>query len=110
MHTAGRVLWAFISVVMMLLAIDFAISNNGMVSLALWPLSSHIILPMWLFGVAAFIIGGFFGTILMWGSVLAIRTKLWQIKSQNRKLQEIITRHSVMENGQNSPTSLDRPT
>ena len=88
MHFFGRLLWTIITVTMMGLAISFAISNDGVISLSLWPLTHRLDLPIWLFGVGAFVFGGILGAILMGGQMLAIRAKLWHAQSQIKKLHK----------------------
>ena len=88
MHFFGRLLWITITVTMMALAVSFAISNDAVISLSLWPLTHRLDLPIWLFGVGAFVFGGFLGAIVMGGQMLAIRAKLWHAQSQIKKLHE----------------------
>ena len=88
MHFFGRLLWIIINVTMMGLAVSFAISNDAVISLSLWPLTHLLDLPIWLFGVSAFVFGGILGAILMGGQMLAIRAKLWRAQSQIRKLEK----------------------
>ena len=88
MHFFGRLLWIIITVTMMGLAASFAISNDAVISLSLWPLTHRLDLPIWLFGVGAFVLGGILGAILMGGQMLAIRAKLWHAQSQIKKLDK----------------------
>ena len=88
MHFIGRLLWIIITVTMVGLAVSFAISNDAVISLSLWPLTHHLDLPIWLFGVGAFVFGGILGAILMGGQMLAIRAKLWHAQSQIKKLNK----------------------
>ena len=88
MHFFGRLLWIIITVTMMGLAVSFAISNDAVISLSLWPLTNLLDLPIWLFGVGAFVFGGILGAILMGGQMLAIRAKLWHAQSQIKKLHK----------------------
>ena len=88
MHFFGRMLWIIITVIMMGLAVSLAISNDVVISLSLWPLTHRLDLPIWLFGVGAFVFGGILGAILMGGQMLAIRAKLWHAQSQIKKLHK----------------------
>ena len=88
MHFLGRLLWIIITVTMMGLAVSFAISNDAVISLSLWPLTHLIDLPIWLFGVGAFVFGGILGAILMGGQMLAIRAKLWHAQSKIKKITQ----------------------
>ena len=90
MHFFGRLLWIIITGTMMGLAVSFAISNDAVISLSLWPLTHRLDLPIWLFGVGAFVFGGILGAILMGGQMLAIRAKLWHAQSQIKKLHKQI--------------------
>ena len=88
MYFFDRLLWIIITVTMMGLAVSFAISNDAVISLSLWPLTHRLDLPTWLFGVGAFVFGGILGAILMGGQMLAIRAKLWHAQSQIKKLHK----------------------
>jgi putative membrane protein len=88
MHFFGRLLWIIITVTMMGLAVSFAVSNDAVISLSLWPLTHRLDLPIWLFGVGAFVFGGILGATLMGGQMLAIRAKLWHAQSQIKKLHK----------------------
>ncbi|MGA0951576.1 MAG: LapA family protein [Candidatus Puniceispirillaceae bacterium] len=88
MHFFGRLLWIIITVTLVGVAVSFAISNDAMISLSLWPFTQRLDIPIWLFGVGAFVIGGILGAILMGGQMLAIRAKLWRAQSQIRKLDK----------------------
>tara|TARA_B100000085_G_C18201245_1_gene373795 strand:+ start:155 stop:481 length:327 start_codon:yes stop_codon:yes gene_type:complete len=88
MHFFGRLLWIIITVTMMGLAVSFTISNNAVISLSLWPITHRLDLPVWLFGVGAFVFGGILGAILIGGQMLAIRAKLWHAQSQIKKLHK----------------------
>ena len=85
MHHFGQLLWTIISAVVVIFAVSFAISNNAMISLALWPLTQIIVIPTWLFGIGAFVTGGILGAVLMGSQMLAIRAKLWRAELQIKK-------------------------
>ena len=88
MRVFGRLLWIIKTVILVMVAVSFAISNDAMISLSLWPFTQNLEIPIWLFGVGAFVIGGILGAVLMGGQVLAIRTKLWRAQSQIKKLDK----------------------
>ena len=88
MRVFGRLLWIIITVTLVVVAVSFAISNDAMISLSLWPLTHLLDLPIWLFGVGAFVFGGILGAILMGGQMLAIRAKLWHAQSKIKKLHK----------------------
>ena len=91
MRFFGRLLWIIITVTLVLVAASFAISNDAIINLKLWPLHQNIEIPTWLFGISAFVIGGILGAFLMWGQILVIRTKLWRAQSQIRKYEKQAT-------------------
>jgi len=91
MRVFGRLLWIIITVTLVVVAVSFAISNDAMISLSLWPFTQNLEIPIWLFGVGAFVIGGILGAVLMGGQMLAIRAKLWRAQSQIRKLDKQAT-------------------
>ena len=88
MYFFDRLLWIIITVTMVGLAVSLAISNDAVISLSLWPLTHRLDLPIWLFGVSAFVFGGILGAIFMGGQILAIRAKLWHAQSQIKKLHK----------------------
>ena len=66
--------------------VSFTISNDAIIRLSIWPLTQNLEIPIWLFGICAFVVGGFLVAILMGGQILAIRAKLWRAELQIRKL------------------------
>ena len=91
MHYFGQLLWTIISTALVILAVSFAISNNTMISLSLWPLTQNIVIPTWIFGVGAFVIGGILGAVFMGGQMIAIRARLWRAQSQIKKFDNQAT-------------------
>ena len=92
MRFFGGLLWIIITVTLVVVAVSFAISNDAMISLSLWPFTQNVEIPVWLFGVSAFVIGGILGAVVMGGQALAIRTKLWRAQSLIKKLDKQATR------------------
>ena len=88
MYFFGRLLWIILTVMLMVVAASFAISNDAMISVSLWPLAQNLEIPIWLFGVGTFVVGGILGVVLMGVQILAIRTKLWHAQSQIKKLNK----------------------
>ena len=66
--------------------VSFTISNDAIISLSIWPLTQNLELPIWVFGICAFVVGGILVAILMGGQMLVIRAKLWRAELQIRKL------------------------
>ena len=64
----------------------FTISNDAIISLSIWPLTQNLEIPIWLFGICAFVVGGVLVATLMGGQILVIRAKLWRAELQIRKL------------------------
>ena len=88
MRFFGQLLWVFITVALVAAAVSLATSNDTKISLSLWPFTQNLEVPIWLFGVGAFVFGGILGAILMGGQTLAIRAKLWHAQSQIKKLHK----------------------
>tara|TARA_B100000989_G_scaffold204405_1_gene154736 strand:+ start:2083 stop:2397 length:315 start_codon:yes stop_codon:yes gene_type:complete len=91
MRFFGRLVWIINTVTLLAVAVAFAISNDAIISLSLWPLTQSLEIPIWLFGVGAFVIGGMFGAVLMGGQMVAIRAKLWRTQLQMRQLNKKTT-------------------
>ena len=88
MQFLGRLVWMIITVMLVVVIVSFTISNDAIITLSLWPLTQNLDIPTWLFGIGAFLIGGFFGAILLGGQMLAIRAKLWRAETRIRKLDK----------------------
>ena len=87
MRILGRLIWLIISVVMISIVVSFTVSNDLIITLALWPFPQTLDVPIWLAVIAGFIIGGMLGGGLMMGQALTIRAKLWRSQSQIQKLE-----------------------
>ena len=107
MRFFGRLLWIIITVTLVVVAASFAISNDAMISLSLWPFTQNLQVPIWLFGVGAFVIGGILGAVFMGGQMLAIRTKLWRTQSQIKNLDRQDTRTPEKDTSQALPHTPD---
>ena len=68
--------------------ISFTISNDAIISLSIWPLTQNLQIPIWVFGICAFLVGGILVAILLGGQMLVIRAKLWRAELQIRKLDK----------------------
>ena len=66
--------------------VSFTISNDAIISLSIWPLTQNLKIPIWTFGIFAFVVGGILVALLMGGQMLVIRAKLWRAELQIRKL------------------------
>ena len=91
----------------MVVAVSFTVSNDGMMRLSIWPITQHLEIPIWLFGVGAFVIGGVLGALLMGGQILAIRAKLWRAHLQIRKLDKQATQAPEKDTKQALPHTPD---
>ena len=98
MRFFARLLWIIITLTMMGLAVSFSISNDAPISLSLWPFTHRLDLPIWLFGIGAFLFGGILGIVLMGGQMLAIRAQLWHTQSQIKKLHKQSTSDPQKDN------------
>ena len=70
------------------LVVIFTISNDAIISLSIWPLTQNLEIPIWVFGISAFVVGGILVAILMGGQIIVIRAKLWRAELQIRKLEK----------------------
>ena len=107
MHVFGRLLWIIITVILVLMTVSFVASNDATIRLSLWPITQNFKVPIWLFGVGAFVTGGVLGAVLMGGQMLAIRAKLWRAKSQIRKLDKQVTHAPEKDTKQALPHTPD---
>ena len=106
MRVFGRLLWIITSLTLVTVTVSFTVSNVAMTSLTLWPFTQNLEIPIWLFGVSAFAIGGILGAVLMGGQVLAIRTELWRAQSQIKKLDKQVAQAPEKKTNQALPHTL----
>ena len=78
----------------------FTISNDAIISLSIWPLTQTLEVPIWVFGICAFVVGGILVATLMGGQLLVIRAKLWRAELQIRKLGKKNTQSLEKETNQ----------
>ena len=86
MHFFGRLIWIITMLVIASFVVSFTISNDAIISLSIWPLTQTLEIPIWGFGICAFVVGGILVALLMGGQMLVIRAKLWRAELQIRKL------------------------
>ena len=86
MHFFGRLLWIMTILATVTVVVSFTVSNDAIISLSIWPLTQTLEIPIWVFGICAFVVGGILVAILMGGQMLVIRAKLWRAELQIRKL------------------------
>ena len=89
------------------LVVIFTISNDAIISLSIWPLTQNLEIPIWLFGIGAFVIGGILGAVFMGGQMLAIRAKLWRAHSKIIKLDKQAAQVPVKDTDQALPHTPD---
>ena len=87
MRVFGQFLWLSMVLIVVMLTISFATSNNASVTLYLWPLEGGLTAPTWLTILSSFIFGGLFSIALLWAQSLAIRAKIWNLQAKLNKLQ-----------------------
>jgi uncharacterized integral membrane protein len=61
-----RVIYWLVAVPLMVLAVDFAVSNMGSVTLTLWPFPATVAPPIYLLAFVVFAIGFFAGGFVAW--------------------------------------------
>ena len=95
MQQLGRLLWLIITILLVIVAIAFATSNEALINLYLWPFDRALTAPIWLVVMSSFIIGGLFSSALLWAQWVTIRTKLWRLQG---KLNKLIAEKSQQQN------------
>ena len=70
---------------LMFLAVDFAISNRGLVELTLWPLPGSMTVPVFILAFGAFTVSFFAGGLVAW--VGAGKTRV-RARAAERKVRE----------------------
>ena len=80
MRFIGRFLWVIISLVAILLAMVFAVSNTHTTYLQVWPVAGQLDVAVWGLTLGAAALGALFGGGLVWLSLVAARTRNWQLR------------------------------
>ena len=90
----GRVIWLFLTLILLFLIASFASSNQDIIQLGIWPFDGQLSLPVWVAVSSALAIGTLFGAFMFWLSVLRLRARLWQ---EERKLTQIKKKLAALE-------------
>ncbi len=88
MRFLGRLAWALISLLAVVLAMLFATSNTQTVALRLWPLESTFDLPVWMIALGAAGVGALFGGGLVWLSLMAAKAQNWRLRRRLGKAEQ----------------------
>ena len=90
MRLIGRFLWLVITVIMVITSMIFAASNDGEVTLLLWPFEAGVNMPAWLTVLGALGIGIFTGGLVVWLSTISIRARIWRAHNTIKKMEKQI--------------------
>ena len=80
MRFIGRFLWLIISLIVILLAMVFAVSNTQLAILRFWPFTGQLDIAVWAVVLGAFVCGALFGGGLVWLSLVAARARNWKLQ------------------------------
>ena len=85
MRFIGRFLWLIISLIAILLAMIFAVSNTQITMLRFWPFTGQLEVALWGLVLGAFVAGSLFGGGLVWLSLVAARTRNWKLRRSSAR-------------------------
>lgn len=105
MRFIGRFLWLIISLIAILLAMTFAVSNTQVTMLRFWPLTGQFDIAVWGLALGAFVFGALFGGGLVWLSLVAARARNWKLQRALGKSEKRATKAE----GQLSASETDTP-
>ena len=83
MRFIGRIAWLVLTMVVLIISMIFAASNDSEIALFLWPFENSLRLPVWLAVLGAFGAGIVIGGLMVWISTIGIRTRSW--RAQNKR-------------------------
>ena len=89
MRSIGQVAWLSISIIFIVLAVLFTLSNNTVTTLKLWPIESTYSLPTWLAFITSFLAGGLMSGLLLWTQLFTIRSRLWRLQKKYDELKRL---------------------
>lgn len=88
MRFLGRLLWLIITVSAVAIAMTFATSNDGIVTLSLWPVATTLSVPVWLAVLGSLGVGLVIGGITVWASFLTIRARNWRLRQKLAQMEQ----------------------
>ena len=91
MRRLSRFIWLIVNILLVVVAIAFATSNEAVITLYLWPFDGMLTAPVWLIVMSSFIVGGSLSICLMWAQALAIRARLWNLQGKFNRLEAEMT-------------------
>jgi uncharacterized integral membrane protein len=101
-----KIISGLIGLVIILLAVCFALSNRQSAAISLWPMAGIIQAPLFLLSLGTLIFGVFVGGVIVWGSALAQRLEMRllrrEIKSLNEKIMDFQQSVIPLENTNNN--------
>ena len=92
MRFIGRLFWVIISLAITVAAMIFAASNNHMTTVKFWPLTGQLELATWMLTLGAVCAGVTIGGGLVWLSLVAAKSRNWQLQRQLGKAEQRATR------------------
>ena len=87
MRLITRMCWLTLLVITGVILAGFVISNQGLISIHLWP--THVILSaeIWVFVLATFGLGTITGATIFWFQTLSLKARLWSKAKQLSELE-----------------------
>ena len=102
MHLITRMCWVTLLIVTGVILAGFVTSNQGLISIHLWP--THVILSaeIWVFVLATFGLGTITGATIFWFQTLSLKARLWSKAKQLSELEAHIEETEQQLNDQRS--------
>jgi uncharacterized integral membrane protein len=85
-----KILSGFLSTVILLIVLCFALVNRQSVSVSLWPVADVIQIPIYLLSVGTLLIGLFLGGLVIWFTMLGRHFEMRRLRKEVALLKEKI--------------------
>ena len=86
MRLITRMCWLTLLVITGVILAGFVTSNQGLISIRVWPTDAILRAEIWVFVLATFGLGTITGATIFWFQTLSLKARLW---SKAKKLSEL---------------------
>ena len=102
MRLITRMCWLTLLVITGVILAGFVISNQGLISIRIWPTHGILRAEIWVFVLATFGLGTITGATIFWFQTLSLKARLWSKAKQLSELEAHIEEKEQQLNDQRS--------
>ncbi len=87
MRLISRMCWLTLLVITSVILAGFVTSNQGLISIRLWPTHAIMRAEIWVFVLATYGLGTITGATIFWFQTLSLKARLWSKAKQLSELE-----------------------